>query len=74
MQVNRNAVPARSQDAANAALRRPLRVLIVDDHPIIASACRAMFACDPDVTIIEASDAESGEAAFALERPDVCDA
>jgi two-component system invasion response regulator UvrY len=72
MQVNRNAVPARSQDAANAALRRPLRVLIVDDHPIIASACRAMFACDPDVTIIEASDAESGEAAFALERPDVC--
>jgi two-component system invasion response regulator UvrY len=73
MQLNWKAVPARSQDAANApAPRRPLRVLIVDDHPIIASACRAMFAGDPDVTIIEASDAESGEAAFAAERPDVC--
>lgn len=31
-----------------------------------------MFAGDPDVTIIEASDAESGEAAFTAERPDIC--
>jgi two-component system, NarL family, invasion response regulator UvrY len=61
------------RDAGGAATRRrPLRVLIVDDHPIIASACRAMFAGDPDVAIIEACDAQSGEAAFAAERPDVC--
>lgn len=73
MQVNRKMGPARSKDVADAAtLRRPLRVLIVDDHPIIVSACRAMFAGDPDVTIIEASDAESGEAAFTVERPDIC--
>jgi two-component system, NarL family, invasion response regulator UvrY len=73
MKVNRQAGPPRSQDAAGtAAQRRPLRVLVVDDHPIIASACRAMFAGDSDVTIIEASDAESGEAAFTAERPDVC--
>jgi two-component system, NarL family, invasion response regulator UvrY len=73
MKVNRKAGPPRSQDAADtAAQRRPLRVLVVDDHPIIASACRAMFAGDSDVTIIEASDAESGEAAFTAERPDVC--
>ena len=31
-----------------------------------------MFAGDPDVTIVEASDAESGEAAFEAEKPDVC--
>jgi two-component system, NarL family, invasion response regulator UvrY len=38
----------------------------------LSEACRAMFAGDPDVTIIEASDAEGGEAAFAAEQPDVC--
>jgi len=65
--------PASSQGTGGVARpRRPLRVLIVDDHPIIASACRAMFADDPDVTIVEASDAESGEATFSAERPDVC--
>jgi DNA-binding NarL/FixJ family response regulator len=31
-----------------------------------------LFAGDPSVTILEASDAESGEAAFVAERPDVC--
>jgi two-component system, NarL family, invasion response regulator UvrY len=72
MQINRKTGPVRSRDAGAAAPRRPLRVLIVDDHPIIASACRAMFADDPDVTIIEASDAESGETSFTAERPDVC--
>jgi DNA-binding NarL/FixJ family response regulator len=73
IQVKEEAGPARSQDAAGVGtMRRPLRVLIVDDHPIIASACRAMFAGDPFVTIIEASDAESGEAAFVAEKPDVC--
>jgi DNA-binding NarL/FixJ family response regulator len=73
MQVNGKMGPARSKDVADTAtLRRSLRVLIVDDHPIIVSACRAMFAGDPDVTIIEASDAESGEAAFTVEGPDVC--
>jgi two-component system invasion response regulator UvrY len=73
MQVNRKTGPAGSQDVADVGtMRRSLRVLIVDDHPIIASACRAMFAGDPDVTIVEASDAESGEAAFTAERPDVC--
>jgi two-component system invasion response regulator UvrY len=52
--------------------RGALRVLIVDDHPIIASGCKAMFADDPGIIVLEASDAESGEAAFISERPDVC--
>ena len=49
-----------------------MRVLIVDDHPIVASGCRALFADDSDIAILEASDAESGEQMFAAEQPDVC--
>jgi two-component system invasion response regulator UvrY len=49
-----------------------MRILIVDDHPIVASGCRALLAGDPDVTVLEASDAESGEGAFVAGRPDVC--
>jgi DNA-binding NarL/FixJ family response regulator len=49
-----------------------MRILIVDDHPIVASGCRALLAGDPDVAILEAPDADSGERAFVAERPDVC--
>ncbi len=49
-----------------------MRVLIVDDHPIVASGCRALFAGNPEIVILEASDAESGERAFVAEQPDVC--
>jgi len=47
-------------------------VLIVDDHPIVVSGCRAMLADDPDIVISDAADAESGEASFVTESPDVC--
>ena len=49
-----------------------MRVLIVDDHRIVASGCRALFADDPDIDIVEASDAESGERAFGEAHPDIC--
>jgi DNA-binding NarL/FixJ family response regulator len=49
-----------------------MRVLIVDDHPIVASGCRALLAGDPEVAILEASDAESGEQVFVAEKPDIC--
>jgi len=49
-----------------------MRVLIVDDHRIVASGCRALFGDDPDIVILEACDAESGERAFVDEHPDVC--
>jgi DNA-binding NarL/FixJ family response regulator len=48
-----------------------MRVLIVDDHPIVASGCRALLSSDADVELLEASDAESGEASFVATRPDV---
>jgi two-component system invasion response regulator UvrY len=50
----------------------PMRVLIVDDHPIVASGCRALLAGDGRIEILEASDAESGERVFIAEAPDIC--
>jgi two-component system, NarL family, invasion response regulator UvrY len=49
-----------------------MRVLIVDDHRIVASGCRALFADDLEIEILEASDAEGGERAFEREHPDIC--
>ncbi|KIZ32856.1 MULTISPECIES: response regulator transcription factor [Rhodopseudomonas] len=49
-----------------------MRVLIVDDHPIVASGCRALFADHPETLLLEAADAESGEQIFLAQRPDVC--
>jgi two-component system, NarL family, invasion response regulator UvrY len=49
-----------------------MRVLIVDDHPIVASGCRTVLADEPEVVMLEAADAESAERAFIAERPDIC--
>src|ERR1041384_7067733 len=49
-----------------------MRVLIVDDHRIVASGCRALFADDPEIEMLEASDAESGERVFGEQNPDIC--
>jgi len=49
-----------------------MRVLIVDDHRIVASGCRALFADDPEIDIVDASDAESGERVFGEQDPDIC--
>lgn len=57
---------------AKSKAANKLGVLIVDDHPIVVSGCRAMLADDPDVVISDAADAESGEASFVADCPDVC--
>jgi two-component system, NarL family, invasion response regulator UvrY len=49
-----------------------MRVLIVDDHPIVASGCRALLAGEGEIVLNEAPDAETGERVFAAEHPDVC--
>jgi two-component system, NarL family, invasion response regulator UvrY len=50
---------------------RPVRVLIVDDHPIIVSGCRALLEGEPDVEVIEAQDGAAGITAFFNSKPDV---
>jgi two-component system invasion response regulator UvrY len=60
--------PKQTPDSSPA----PMRVLIVDDHPIVASGCRALLAGDGKIEILEACDAESGERVFIAEAPDIC--
>src|SRR3954469_17529241 len=47
------------------------RILIVDDHPVVVSGCRSLFASDASIQIDEAGDAKSGHKAFVSRRPDV---
>jgi len=49
-----------------------MRVLIVDDHPIVASGCRTVLADEPGIVLLEAADAESAEHVFLIEHPDIC--
>ena len=46
-------------------------MLIVDDHPVVWSGCRALFAGDSSIRIDEAGDAKSGHRAFSQKKPDV---
>ena len=49
-----------------------MRILIADDHPIVASGCRTVLADETDIIILEAPDAETAERVFVAERPDIC--
>jgi DNA-binding NarL/FixJ family response regulator len=56
-----------TQDTAKSSMK----VLIVDDHPVVLSGCRSLFAGDASVKIEEAGDAKSGHRAFVQKKPDV---
>ena len=49
----------------------PVKVLVVDDHPIVLSGCRALLAEADDMEMLEARDATSAQTVHADERPDV---
>jgi two-component system invasion response regulator UvrY len=74
--MKRTATAAKPVSPAVGAMALPesksTRVLIVDDHPIVISGCRALLASDPDIVITTAADAESGEDSFVAEPPDIC--
>ena len=55
------------QDTAKSSMK----VLIVDDHPVVLSGCRSLFAGDASIKIEEAGDAKSGHRAFVQKKPDV---
>ena len=48
-----------------------MRVLIIDDHPIVASGCRALLESDPTVKVFDATDGNAGYAAYFAHQPDV---
>lgn len=49
-----------------------MKILIVDDHPVIVAGCRSMFAAEENYEIIDAKDADSGFEAFVNYKPDLC--
>src|ERR1043166_9514321 len=51
--------------------RSATKVLIVDDHPVVLSGCRSLFASDNTVKIEEAADAKAGHRAYVQKKPDV---
>src|SRR5882757_2390179 len=54
-----------------AATSKILDVLIVDDHPLLISGCRSLFASDPHIRLSQASDERSGHEAYLEIRPDI---
>lgn len=48
-----------------------MRVLIVDDHPIVVSGCKALLGADPTIEVVEAVDGEAGFSAYFANPPDV---
>jgi DNA-binding NarL/FixJ family response regulator len=54
------------------AVRQPLRVAIVDDHPIVRKGLMEMINAEPDMTVCgEADSAATGLEKIRVERPDV---
>jgi two-component system, NarL family, invasion response regulator UvrY len=48
-----------------------VKVLIIEDHPIVRDGCRRLFSHRPDLDTMEASSAEEGLSANRSFRPDV---
>ncbi|MGJ4891339.1 response regulator transcription factor [Bradyrhizobium sp. HKCCYLR20261] len=48
-----------------------MRILIVDDHPLIVSGCRALIESDPEIELIDAADGKSGYTKYFSSSPDV---
>src|SRR5687768_12044671 len=51
--------------------RRSTKVLIVDDHPVVVSGCRAVFAADRSIQIISAADEQEALRTYRQAKPDV---
>ena len=48
-----------------------MQVLIVDDHPVIISGCRAMLSPYDDITVIDALNSAQAYDKYVEARPDV---
>jgi DNA-binding NarL/FixJ family response regulator len=50
---------------------RKTKVLIVDDHPVVVSGCRAIFAGDSSMQVISAANEREGLQTYRQSKPDV---
>ena len=48
-----------------------MRILIVDDHPMVIEGCRGMLSGQPDIEVFEAHNADDALEAHAAASPDV---
>ena len=48
-----------------------MRILIVDDHPVIIAGCRALFSAEEHFEVVDAKDAASALVAFKAHQPDI---
>jgi len=49
-----------------------IRILLVDDHPVVRHGLRGMLDAEPDLTVVgEAGSGETGVSLAAAERPDI---
>jgi two-component system, NarL family, invasion response regulator UvrY len=55
----------------NARGDKYLRVLIIDDHPIVVSGCKALLGAETAIEVVDAADGKSGYSAYFSYRPDV---
>jgi chemotaxis response regulator CheB len=54
------------------AADRPLRIVVVDDHPVVRDGLRGMIDGQPDLVVVgEAGDGDEATSVVVRERPDV---
>jgi DNA-binding NarL/FixJ family response regulator len=61
---------ARRRQTAVGRIKQ-LRVLIVDDHPVVISGCKALLGAEQAIEVIAAADGESGYSTYFAHRPEV---
>jgi DNA-binding NarL/FixJ family response regulator len=72
MKTKTNGEPLASPAPAEGALARKVRILIVDDHPIVCQGIRRLLEQEPDLDPCwEADDSQSALAALEVNRPDL---
>ena len=66
------ATEADTKDAAEEHSGAPIRVVLVDDHPLVRQGIRSMLETQPDLVVVgEAATAAEGVRRTAFEEPDV---